>query len=66
MNNNSNRFFWGAIFILIGALFLARNLGFINLHYTFRTYWPLIIVIVGVNILVKSLRRQRRNEDRQD
>lgn len=45
------------MFVLFGALLLARNLGYIELHHVIRTYWPLVLVLIGLNIVLKSLRK---------
>lgn len=42
--------FWGTILLLVGALFLANNLGY--LAFDFRLLWPLFIIALGVYILV--------------
>jgi lia operon protein LiaF len=45
----------GLILIVIGALFLLRNLG-IDLHLgqLFATWWPLALIAVGVGMLFKG------------
>lgn len=59
VERHSNRIFWGIVFVLFGILFLARNMGYIDLHYAFRTYWPILLILVGLNIVVKSIARHR-------
>ncbi|WP_341678324.1 DUF5668 domain-containing protein [Niveibacterium sp. SC-1] len=43
------------ILIIVGSLFLLNNLGLFNLrslfHY-FGTWWPLILIVVGVAGLI--------------
>lgn len=42
------------ILIVLGALFLLSNLGLMpNLGPLFATWWPLILIIVGVSNLVR-------------
>lgn len=42
------------ILIVLGALFLAANHGWIpNLGQLFAKWWPLILIIVGVSLLVR-------------
>jgi len=43
------------ILIVLGVLFLLHNLGLlpIPLRQIFATYWPVILIIVGVSLLVK-------------
>ena len=47
----------GILFILLGLLFLANNLNFIqtSLVELLRIYWPVILIWIGVdNLLRKS------------
>ena len=46
------------ILIGLGLLFLARNLGWtdINLSRLLSTWWPLILIAVGVSLLFKHRR----------
>ena len=42
------------ILIVLGVLFLLANFGFIpRLGPLFAQWWPLILVIVGVSLLVR-------------
>ena len=43
------------ILIAIGVIFLLHNLGYlpIPLRELFATYWPVILIIVGVSLLLK-------------
>jgi len=44
------------ILIIVGTLFLLSNLGWIpRLGPLFHQWWPLILVVVGVLMLVKRL-----------
>ena len=47
--------YWGIIFIVFGGLFLLRNLGYIDFTFTMRRHWPVILIVVGLSIIVKSL-----------
>ena len=42
--------FGAVVLILIGALALAHNLGYldINLAQLMRTWWPLILIVLGI------------------
>lgn len=43
------------ILIVIGILFLMRNLGFdVHLGELFATWWPLAIVALGIGMLFKG------------
>lgn len=45
----------GIILIVIGVLFLMRNLGF-NLHLgeLFATWWPVLLIAVGIGMMFKT------------
>ncbi|MGB2869875.1 MAG: DUF5668 domain-containing protein [Bacteroidota bacterium] len=47
--------FWGAILIVIGGLFLARNLGYIDFSFSLHRYWPVLLIVIGISIVLKSL-----------
>ena len=41
--------------IVMGALFLASNLGYIpHLGLLLRQWWPVILIVVGVALLAKK------------
>ncbi len=42
------RIFSGLLIILIGVLFLLGNLGRLDIGEVFSTYWPLILVFIGL------------------
>ena len=46
----------GAIFVLIGAAFLLDHLGYISIHYLWR-FWPMLLVLVGVSHIVTRQQR---------
>ena len=43
------------ILIILGVLFLLHNMGLlpIPLREIFATYWPVILILVGVSMLLK-------------
>lgn len=44
--------FWGVIFILIGLLFVLKNLDILNFSwYQFLNLWPLLLVLWGIALL---------------
>ena len=48
----------GIILIVVGLLFLLRNFGFdLHLGELFATWWPLLLVALGVGMLFKNPRR---------
>lgn len=48
----------GIVLVVVGILFLLRNFGF-NLHIgqLLSTWWPLILIVVGVGMLFKDRSR---------
>jgi hypothetical protein len=43
------------ILIVIGILFLLRNLGFdVHLGELFATWWPLAVIALGVGMLFRN------------
>jgi len=54
-NNRSDSIFWGIVIIIIGILFMIKNLGWahINIWRFIGTYWPMILIYIGLkNILI--------------
>ena len=49
-----NHYLLSLIFIMFGALFLLNNLGFASFDLTIETWWPLILVALGLHQLVAS------------
>jgi len=46
----------GTILVLVGLLFLGQNLGLISLQSVWK-FWPVILVVVGIGMLVGGKRR---------
>lgn len=44
------------ILIAVGALFLLKNLGLTNLNFgaLISTWWPAILILVGISMLFKN------------
>jgi uncharacterized integral membrane protein len=53
-----NDLYWGLILIVAGGIFLADNMGLIDLHLTWRTHWPIILIIAGLGTVLRSLLRK--------
>jgi len=51
--------YWGSVLIVVGAIFLAKNLGYIDFYFSMRTYWPLILILIGVSVLINSWLHKR-------
>jgi predicted membrane protein len=59
----SARFVMGMVIIAIGALFLFDSFGWIESRYVLRKAWPLIFVAIGVSILSRPGRKQRKRNE---
>ncbi|HLE06719.1 MAG TPA: DUF5668 domain-containing protein [Candidatus Nanoarchaeia archaeon] len=44
----------GLILIVIGAAFLLGNIYGISVWLLISTYWPVIIIIIGLSIILKT------------
>jgi predicted membrane protein len=51
-HSHQGRIFWGLILVVIGVLFLLDRLGGFDFGYLISTYWPVIIMILGLSILI--------------
>jgi len=58
--NKSSGMVWGAILILIGVLFLFQNFDMLDIGDIISTFWPLVLVAIGLKILYD---RKSKNED---
>jgi predicted membrane protein len=48
---------WGGIFIVIGAVFLLRNLNIVWI--SFHQVWPVALVVIGIYLVWQTTARQR-------
>jgi len=48
-----------ATFIALGLVFLIENLATINLIYPLRVFWPAVILLFGLEILVRQYQADR-------
>ena len=53
MSQHRYSYVGGIILITIGVLFLLDNLGFANISDVIYTYWPVILVIIGLSLLFR-------------
>ena len=51
---------WGLILVLIGVLFLFQNFDMLDIGDIISTFWPLILVAIGLKILYD---RKSANDD---
>ncbi|HZK01216.1 MAG TPA: DUF5668 domain-containing protein [Tissierellaceae bacterium] len=49
LEKRSNKF-WNSIVILVGALLQLNRLGYLE-YNAFRLFWPIILILVGINII---------------
>lgn len=56
------RLFWGVLAIVVGAGWIASNLGYWYLDLT--NYWPLILIVVGFSLLFRRPWSYRRHYGR--
>jgi lia operon protein LiaF len=56
--NMQGKSFGGIVLIVVGVLFLAHQLGWIDVSigYLFRTYWPVILIVIGATGLLSQQR----------
>ncbi len=48
----SGRFFWGFVLIVVGTLFLLDQLNVADAGHIIARYWPVILIVIGLWILV--------------
>lgn len=55
MSNTKNdaRLIMGGILIVIGILFLLDNFYYIDISHILITYWPLVLILLGILKLVR-------------
>jgi predicted membrane protein len=45
---------WGIILISVGVIFLLNNSGTITIGELISDYWPVLIILIGLSIILKS------------
>jgi len=48
---NSSNIIWGLIFIAAGVLLLLDNYGYVDAWEVVKTYWPVVLIAIGLKIL---------------
>ena len=59
MASEGRRVVWPIILIVVGLLFLASNLGYLQwfeLRRFLATWWPLILIAIGVEQLLRRMK----------
>lgn len=50
---NKEKFTWGLILLIVGAIILLSNLGYVDFYWrSVFNMWPVILIVVGVNMLL--------------
>ncbi len=49
---DEERIFFGLFLIVIGTLFLLEKLGYLNFRQIVATYWPAMLILLGVSIYI--------------
>lgn len=62
-NRNLSSLVTGAVLLSLGVVFFGSNSGILDIDMThfWRGFWPVIIIIIGINILAKSKHNQGGN-----
>ncbi len=52
---------WGIIIIILGLLFLSKNLGWtdLNIWDITTTYWPLILIYIGGRNIIVYIKHKK-------
>ncbi len=58
---SSRKIGWGLSWIAVGAIILLNNLGVIAVGI--GVLWPVVLVILGVNLVIRGTRRRYRGDD---
>lgn len=54
-----NNLFWGVLLLILGLIFLLSNLGVdIDIGEIFLTYWPVILIAVGLKNLWPHIQKK--------
>lgn len=64
MRCDYSRFFWGMAFIIIGGLMLLDRLNIIYFDFGdfIRQWWPLVLIIIGLSMIMNNKIRTHRND----
>ena len=63
MRRSAGGIFWGLVLIGVGALLLARNLGYdIRFWGYVARYWPALLIALGVYLLFVRLNSEVHRE----
>ena len=51
---DGGRIFWGLILIIVGGLFLLDKMDRLDFGHVASTYWPVILILIGVAAILSS------------
>jgi hypothetical protein len=55
----TDKLFWGIFLVFIGGIFLLENFDIIDFNWSYIwNFWPVILILIGVNILFKNSKSQ--------
>jgi len=46
----------GILLIVLGSMFLLDSLGVMELHHIIRKFWPVVLILIGIGILMRRSR----------
>jgi len=52
-NHDKSTIFWAFIIILIGLLLLLNNLDVIDIKDLIKDYWPVLLILFGIHLILK-------------
>lgn len=50
--SGGGRVFWGLFLVIMGTLFLLEQLGYLHFREIIATYWPLILILIGLSVYI--------------
>jgi len=54
--------FTGIICVIIGLMFLLDNFDILSIHELFFHYWPVILIVFGLFLIIKNMLYERKQE----
>ena len=60
-HNRHRARFWGLLLIIVGSLFFFESIEFLDIGDFISTFWPLILICIGLWIIFKPKERGQRN-----
>ncbi len=53
-HNMFSKVYWGLVLAAAGCIFLAKNLGYLDFYFSWRRYWPVLLILVGLGWIIGS------------